>query len=410
MSDHYTNGVNDALYANVGVLPETYVHSGNGRAPKREPWRSYSEVELAGMDIPDPAFDIESLLPSEEGPALFFGPPGACKSWITMHLCRCMATGAPFLGRFATKKYPSVLFINFDAGTKTTMRRFKRLAAGKIPLTNYHLISEREFDAVALRHVFEDNPGAFIVIDCLADFYHADRTKEQGDAMREFIRDLRSLFETHGCNGVVLDHPHRPRDGQPGDFYGSVQKEATFRTMWHAQPMAPTPGDPTGVARVKIVSRKINEGEKSPPFIVKVCFSSAEITFTHEADLTAAGTVAPAIPDFVQVERLLAGVPHPGLTRPTISSYLGFGKERTLLAIRASSKIAPFGKARNSSYYLKESDAAPSDSPNDSESDAAPSDSKSDPEKGEVDDEFAAYRRGREPAEDDEDDPTGGSW
>ena len=329
--------------------------------PKAEPpkatapkcsWVSHTEAEIVGMSIPAPSFDVEGLLPREDGPTLVFGPPEAGKSWLTMHLCRCLASGDLFLGRLAVNRYPEVVYINMDAGARTTQRRFQRLASGRAPLKNYHLYCVDEFDAAEMARLFEKHRRAFVVIDCLADFFHADRTKDQAESMRFFVRGLRGLYERNKCNGIVLDHPHRPKDGVPGDYYGSIQKEASFRTMWLVQAL---PIEDKSTRSLKVTCRKMNDGERFLPFVVKIVFSSAAISFTHEGELEPSGSSIAVTPDFQQVEGLLVGVPHPGMSQATISARLSWPKKRTLEAIKASTKIVAWGGSRNRSYYLKDS-------------------------------------------------------
>ncbi len=319
--------------------------------PKKS-WVSHTEAEIVGMNIPAPSFDVEGLLPKEDGPTLVFGPPEAGKSWLTMHLCRCLASGDLFLGRLAVNKYPEVVYINMDAGARTTQRRFQRLASGKAPLANYHLYCADEFDAAEMERIFEKHRGAFVVIDCLADFYHQDRSKEQAEGMRGFVRGLRGLYERNACNGIVLDHPHRPKDGAPGDYYGSIQKEASFRTMWLVQAL---PIEDKSTRSLKITCRKMNDGERFLPFVVKIVFSSAAITFTHEGELEPSGSSIAVTPDFQQVEALLVGIPHPGMAQAAISARLSWSKNRTLEAIKASTKIVASGGSKNRRYSLQDS-------------------------------------------------------
>jgi hypothetical protein len=337
----------------------------NGHGGQRKcSWVSLTEAEIVGLNIAPPSFDVEGLLPKEDGPTLVFGPPEAGKSWLTMHLCRCLASGDLFLGRLAVNRYPEVVYINMDAGAHTTQRRFQRLASGRAPLKNYHLYCVDEFDAAEMARLFEKHQGAFVVIDCLADFFHADRTKDQAEGMRSFVRGLRGLYERNKCNGIVLDHPHRPKDGVPGDYYGSIQKEASFRSMWLVQSL---PIEDKSTRSLKVTCRKMNDGERFLPFVVKIVFSSDAITFTHEGELEPSGSSIAVTPDFQQVEALLVGIPPPGLSQATISARLSWARLRTLAAIKASTKIVSSGGSKNRRYHLRDSVASEYESTTESE-------------------------------------------
>jgi hypothetical protein len=84
-----------------------------------------------------------------------------------------------------------------------------------------------------------------------------------------------------GCGGAVLDHPHRPKEpGAEGDYYGNVQKEATFRTMWQVNAEAKEPGQP---GRAKIACRKISEDEPFATVHAEIDFSADLIAFSESA-------------------------------------------------------------------------------------------------------------------------------
>jgi hypothetical protein len=78
----------------------------------------------------------------------------------------------------------------------------------------------------------------------------------------------------------VLDHPHRPKEvGGEGDYFGSIQKEAAFRTMWQVNAEAKEPGQP---GRTKISCRKISEGEPFSVTRATVDFSGECISFSAD--------------------------------------------------------------------------------------------------------------------------------
>jgi hypothetical protein len=118
---------------------------------KSECWVLESEATICASEIPPTVYDVEKLLPKEDGPTCLFGPPGSLKSYMVMYLCRCIASGQQFLGVFDVRKYREVIYVNLDAGAKTTRRRFQRLAAGSKGLSNYHLVNAPEFDPAQLR-------------------------------------------------------------------------------------------------------------------------------------------------------------------------------------------------------------------------------------------------------------------
>jgi hypothetical protein len=220
-------------------------------------------------------YDVDQILPAEDAPALAFGPPGSLKSLLVLHLCDVIVTGQPFLGHFKVKKRPTALAINLDAGAKTFRNRVRRISIAEA--FDVTTLSAATFNFKTFRELVARYEGGFIAIDCLSAIYNPDHTKDPAYAMREFVDQLRDLFAQYGCGGIVVDHPHRPKEkGEAGDYYGSIQKEATFRTIWS---VTAEPADATPIRRVSIACRKLSEGQPFEPVSAVVDFSEDWIRF-----------------------------------------------------------------------------------------------------------------------------------
>lgn len=330
---------NGVIHADVDELVAAY--------KPRAHWTLESAVDIAAAGIAPIEFDIDTLLTRDDGPALLFGPPGSLKSFFAMHVCRCVATGEPVLGKYRVRRRARAIFINFDAGRQATRRRIMNLAPG---VPNLFLTSPEGFDAGSMSELFAQNEDSFIVLDCFSDMYSSNRGEDQSETMRRFVHDLRTLYEKHGCNGLVIDHPRRAREGETvGDYYGSVQKEAALRTMWIATPLH---SDEPRVGKVKIVSKKMGEAERFPPFAAKVTFGLDTIDFAFDGRVDEfSGAMVEAPRDFELLETLLRGVAG-GMSRPALESRLGWGRDRVLAAVRDSKDVAAIGKGPSRRYAL----------------------------------------------------------
>jgi hypothetical protein len=345
------------------------------RAPTK--WVVESAAEIAKRGVPNAAWDIERMLPEEDGPALLFGPPGALKTWLAMHACRCFLSGEQFLGYFNVEKRLHALYVNLDAGKHPFERRVLRLGAKDLLV-----VSPEGYEPAALREVFATYPGAFIVIDALPDVYRFKRGDDAAESMRNFLRhDIRGLYAEFGCNGLLLDHPHRPRDGAAfGDYYGSAQKEAAARVMWHVTPLPSTGGN---VARAKITCRKMSEAEPFAPFVVQVTFSDESVAFTYNGALDESAEVAVEAKDRALCAQVLRGVPG-GMSCNELRFRTGLSRERVLAAVKAPD-ITTVGKGRATRYRLEESAAEADDSPDDLGNEPANRSESSSPPRAEYD-------------------------
>jgi len=95
---------------------------------------------------------------------------------------------------------------------------------------------------------------------------------------REFCCDPNRQPSLSAFSVPMLPKPQEP--GAEGDYYGNVQKEATFRTMWQVNAEAKEPGQP---GRAKIACRKISEDEPFATVHAEIDFSADLIAFSESA-------------------------------------------------------------------------------------------------------------------------------
>lgn len=238
--------------------------------------RIESAVAIASQPPDIIAWDVAGMMPCDDAPGLIFGPPASFKSWLGLHLCDCVVSGRQFLGVHNVRKRAKALYVNIDAGPKTFRNRVRRI--GPTPGLDFISLSAMDFADIGLRELLAEYRDGFVILDCLSAIYNPPRGDDPAYSMRAFVDGLRNDFEAAGCGGAVLDHPHRPKEvGAEGDYFGSIQKEAAFRTMWQVNAEAKEPGQP---GRTKIACRKISEGEPFSVIRATIDFSGERIAFS----------------------------------------------------------------------------------------------------------------------------------
>jgi hypothetical protein len=258
----------------MAAAPEDEVY--DGIATHDAIFERIKSASIVAHEPPDPIeYDVATILPAEDAPGLIFGPPASLKSWLALALCDAIVRGEPFLG-FETRRRPSALYVNLDAGAKTFANRVRSISDA--PRFDFVSLSTSEFSAAdVLRALIERYQGGFVVLDCLSSIYNPATGSDPAYAMRSFVDSLRAVFAEFGCGGVVIDHPHRPKErGELGDYHGSIQKEAAFRTMWSVA--AEPADDEPGPRRTKIVCRKLSEGQPFAPIEVEIDFTGPRVS------------------------------------------------------------------------------------------------------------------------------------
>ncbi|MCC8046344.1 MAG: AAA family ATPase [Clostridiales bacterium] len=79
--------------------------------------------ELLEMDIPDPEYAVEGLLPI--GVCLFGGPPKSYKSYMCLDMCLCICQGRDFLGFEAQKS--ACLYLDLESSERRPRYRIKQI-------------------------------------------------------------------------------------------------------------------------------------------------------------------------------------------------------------------------------------------------------------------------------------------
>lgn len=247
-------------------------------------------IESAAVVALQPAevieYDIFGIAPATDAPVLMYGPPASLKSWLALAICDAVVRGEPFLD-LATRQRTSALYLNLDAGAITFRNRVRSISDA--PRFDFVSLSASEYSHDLLRSLLADYRGGFVVIDCLSSIYNPDTKSDPAFAMRAFVDGLRAVFAEFDCGGLIIDHPHRPKErGELGDYHGSIQKEAAFRTMWSIAAEPPENGSTT--RRTKIICRKLSEGAPFSPIEVDIEFGSRVIVRRADAISVASRT------------------------------------------------------------------------------------------------------------------------
>ena len=232
-------------------------------------------------------YDIELIAPARDAPILMFGPPASLKSWLALGICDAVVRGVPFAG-LKTRQRPRALYLNLDAGATSFRNRVRMISDA--PGLDFISLSASAYTNGTLRSVLEQYRGAYVVIDCLSAIFAPEARMDPTRAMRSFVDGLRAIYAEHNCGGLIIDHPHRPKErGELGDYHGSIQKEAAFRTMWSVVAEAPANGETE--RRIKIACRKMSEGASFAPITVDLKFGD-RVTVSRLSAADSSETVA----------------------------------------------------------------------------------------------------------------------
>lgn len=189
---------------------------------------SVSLLDLFTMDIPEPRWLVDGLIP--EGPSAGFiaGQPKSWKSWLALQLALAVATGGRVLERAALPEARDVLVVNGEGGLSAGKRRLLRLAAGMGIETDppdsrlgrvrvsicppLDLASDLTLPEIRSELDAMDNPG-LLVLDPLTRLHSVDEDKRT--AMEPILTAVRRLSESYKLCTVLVHHSKKVSAGQP---------------------------------------------------------------------------------------------------------------------------------------------------------------------------------------------------
>lgn len=182
-------------------LPEGWTPQGLGEALERRPPLEYVVAELAPRG---------SL-------GMVFGDGASHKSNALIFLALSVASGAPWLGRFAVKPGP-VAWVNVDNSTRTVLDRVAAFARGlDLPAsTPFHILSfpsppldlTSPASVALLRRFIAKHGIALCIIDPLQSVRGA-ADENDSTQMAPAIANLRRLVEESGTTILLVHHCNR---------------------------------------------------------------------------------------------------------------------------------------------------------------------------------------------------------
>lgn len=150
---------------------------------------SFSDLK----NVPEPAMLIDGIIPTE-GIIALSADPNRGKTFLMIEMARAIVTGAPFLGKFPTRK-GSVLFIGQDASVFDYARQVRKVAGAEWQAIEDKLAVDRElhgnrdefvnpFDdllqyCLQPNFYMEDGPHVNALIEVVNGFAHSHVEKKE---------------------------------------------------------------------------------------------------------------------------------------------------------------------------------------------------------------------------------------
>lgn len=247
--------------------------------PDATPPVALSHRDLLAAELP-PARPLVAGLIDEGSGAILAGPPSVGKTWLALAMARAVASGAPWLGHFATNA-TTVLVVDEESHLAGLQARCRMLDAGDPLPADAPL-----FFAVGHGVRLDANPGAdrldallarhkpgLVILDSLTRLHGAD--ENSAGQMADVFGNAKALMRAHTCAFLFTDHLRKKSlINDPEEMMrGSTEKRA-----WPECILFAAPGE-TGTLSITHVKARFTE--KVAPFTVAVTIDGGAATVTR---------------------------------------------------------------------------------------------------------------------------------
>jgi len=187
-------------------------------------WRDFaiSHDDLLDKELPPVEYLVEDLL-TTPGTAVLAGRKKIGKSWLSLQLSQCIASGSPFLGK--TTRQGKVIHLSLEDGERRLKQRLEMQNATKglpvIYISKFEPLNTKAgFEA--LQELIKAQNPRLVVIDTLASAKNRFLDENEAGSTADLFNQLHELAITQNCVILVIAHHGKQSHGDVGfDIRGS---------------------------------------------------------------------------------------------------------------------------------------------------------------------------------------------
>lgn len=171
----------------------------------------YSASEILSMELPEPSYLVEDLLP--EGVTILAGRPKSGKSWTALNIAVAVATGGKALGKLQAKK-GKVLYLALEDNTRRIQERLDIVLQGEQHIEGLDVILEipRDYWLDFLRTL---EGYSLIILDTLARVKKSSKNQNIYEADYEAITPIKHLSDQKGVSFLIVHHTKKKDEEDP---------------------------------------------------------------------------------------------------------------------------------------------------------------------------------------------------
>jgi hypothetical protein len=176
-------------------------------------YKCLTAVELDSLDLPEPKWAIENLIP--EGISLLAGAPKLGKSWFCLDICLAVAFGGIAVGHLPVEK-GEALYLALEDNRRRIKKRIRKILQNQSPPAGLHIYTNfprvHEGGASILEKFIRDHPNIrLVVIDTLAKIKKPGKGKDIYHEDYAAICQFKDIADKYGVAIVLVHHTRKSK-------------------------------------------------------------------------------------------------------------------------------------------------------------------------------------------------------
>lgn len=255
----------------------------NGEPAPRKQRPLYSTSELLEHEPAEYQFLVEPFVPYQAISAVS-GHPGSGKSWVTLHLAKCVASGEPMFGRFKTTQ-GNVLILDEESGLDELHKRARKLGFTEDLPIFFHVLGGFKLDNAddldELLATVEKHNIKLVILDPFVAFH--SKTENSAEEIQQ-ITEAMQRFLAIGA-AVLYVHHHR-KDSVAKFGYGQgLRGSSALLGRLDSHVVVKKLSSDEVSDELEIIHEKSRRSKNATAFKVSLVEENGKVSFTDTADV-----------------------------------------------------------------------------------------------------------------------------
>lgn len=247
-------------------------------------WKVIKAEQLSKMELSEPEFLVEGLIP-KEGITILAGNPASGKSWLLLEIAKCISSNQFLFDKFGTKE-ARVLYVDEEVNLGETKRRWDKLNPPYMTLTDFMNLQGFQIDDKEQRKGLLDlcvwRDYGMVIFDSLRDINSLNENDSLG---AKILMDYFKEFTKRGITILISHHNRKESFLNPKEpsqvLRGSTAILANLDSLLAVENVRKT----EQTIELIITQSKLKQGKSMSPFKLNLIEEDGKMKFEYGGEI-----------------------------------------------------------------------------------------------------------------------------